>query len=84
VASQATASPFWCAVEMAEARPEWTWAGVSMAMPEWRYSSLYQGKTSGSSRSAAPWLAKRPGKPVDNAHIESFNRRLRDECLNSK
>jgi putative transposase len=25
----------------------------------------------------------RPGKPVDNAHIESFNGRLRDECLNS-
>jgi len=22
------------------------------------------------------------GKPVQNAHIESFNRRLRDECLN--
>ena len=26
----------------------------------------------------------RPGKPVDNAHIESFNDRLRDECLNSR
>ena len=26
----------------------------------------------------------RPGKPIDNAHIESFNGRLRDECLNSK
>ena len=25
----------------------------------------------------------RPGKPVDNAYIESFNGRLRDECLNS-
>ena len=24
------------------------------------------------------------GKPVDNAHIESFNGRLRDECLNAK
>jgi putative transposase len=24
----------------------------------------------------------RPGKPVDNAYIESFNARLRDECLN--
>jgi putative transposase len=23
----------------------------------------------------------RPGKPVENAHIESFNGRLRDECL---
>jgi putative transposase len=24
----------------------------------------------------------RPGKPTDNGHIESFNRTLRDECLN--
>jgi putative transposase len=24
----------------------------------------------------------RPGQPVENAHIESFNGRLRDECLN--
>ena len=24
----------------------------------------------------------RPGKPVENAFIESFNDRLRDECLN--
>ena len=24
----------------------------------------------------------RPGKPVDNSYIESFNGRLRDECLN--
>ncbi|WP_405230035.1 integrase core domain-containing protein [Lentisalinibacter sediminis] len=23
-----------------------------------------------------------PGKPTDNAHIESFNGSLRDECLN--
>jgi putative transposase len=23
-----------------------------------------------------------PGRPVQNAHIESFNGRLRDECLN--
>jgi transposase InsO family protein len=26
----------------------------------------------------------RPGKSVDNAHIESFNGRIRDECLNSR
>lgn len=26
----------------------------------------------------------RPGKPVDNAYIESFNGRLRDECLNDE
>ena len=25
----------------------------------------------------------RPGKPVENAHIESFNGRLREECLNA-
>jgi putative transposase len=25
----------------------------------------------------------RPGKPVDNAHVESFNGRLREECLNA-
>ena len=25
----------------------------------------------------------RRGKPTDNAHVESFNGRLRDECLNS-
>jgi putative transposase len=24
-----------------------------------------------------------PGKPIQNAHIEGFNGRLRDECLNS-
>lgn len=24
----------------------------------------------------------RPGKPVDNAFVEAFNSRLRDECLN--
>lgn len=24
----------------------------------------------------------RPGKPVENAYIESFNERFRDECLN--
>jgi len=23
-----------------------------------------------------------PGKPIQNAHIESFNARLREECLN--
>jgi putative transposase len=28
-------------------------------------------------------IFSRPGKPVDNAFIESFNGRLRDECLNT-
>jgi putative transposase len=27
--------------------------------------------------------SSRPGKPTDNAHVESFNGRLREECLNS-
>ncbi|MGY5796168.1 integrase core domain-containing protein [Rheinheimera faecalis] len=26
----------------------------------------------------------RPGKPTDNAYIESFNGSLRDECLNCR
>lgn len=26
----------------------------------------------------------RPGKPTDNSHIESFNGKLRDECLNAQ
>lgn len=26
----------------------------------------------------------RPGKPIENAYIESFNGRLRDECLNDQ
>jgi putative transposase len=25
----------------------------------------------------------RPGKPVENAYVESFNGKFRDECLNS-
>lgn len=25
----------------------------------------------------------RPGKPIDNAYVESFNGRLREECLNA-
>src|SRR5580704_7733870 len=42
-------------------------------------------------RALAAWSAERgvrlefiqPGKPVQNAYIESFNGRLRDECLNA-
>ena len=42
------------------------------------------------SRALEDWAYRRgvaldfihPGKPVQNAHIESFNGRLRDECLN--
>ena len=28
------------------------------------------------------WHYIEPGKPVQNAFVESFNSRLRDECLN--
>jgi putative transposase len=28
------------------------------------------------------WCFIRPGRPVENGFIESFNGRLRDECLN--
>lgn len=42
------------------------------------------------SRAFRPWADRRgirlqfirPGKPVENAYIESFNGRLRDECVN--
>lgn len=27
-------------------------------------------------------MFSRPGRPTDNAYIESFNRSFRDECLN--
>jgi hypothetical protein len=29
------------------------------------------------------WTSSDPGKPVENGHIESFNGKLRDECLNA-
>ena len=43
------------------------------------------------SRALAAWSEERgvrlefiqPGKPVQNAYVESFNGRLRDECLNA-
>ena len=28
-------------------------------------------------------ISSRPGKPVENAFIDSFNGKLRDDCLNS-
>lgn len=42
----------------------------SRALEDWAY------------RRGVQWDFIRPGKPVDNAFIESFNGRLRDECLN--
>lgn len=43
---------------------------ISNALDEWAY------------RRGIKLHFIRPGKPVDNAFIESFNGRLRDECLN--
>ncbi|GAB2904024.1 hypothetical protein GCM10027202_36370 [Microvirgula curvata] len=43
---------------------------ISVALDQWAYE---QGVTLDFSR---------PGKPTDNAFIESFNGSLRDECLN--
>ena len=42
----------------------------SRALEDWAY------------RRGGQWDFIRPGKPVGNAFIESFNGRLRDECLN--
>ena len=44
---------------------------VSKALDRWAYE---QGVTLDFSR---------PGKPTDNAYVESFNGRLREECLNA-
>jgi len=43
---------------------------TSQALDEWAY------------RRGVKLDFTRPGKPTDNGHIESFNGRLRDECLN--
>ena len=43
---------------------------IGKAMDEWAY------------RRGIKLNFIRPGKPVENAYIESFNGRLRDECLN--
>lgn len=44
---------------------------VSKALDNWSYQNNIKLEFS------------RPGKPVDNAFIESFNGSLRDECLNT-
>lgn len=43
---------------------------ISRALEEWEFNSGIRHQFI------------RPGKPVENAYIESFNGRLRDECLN--
>jgi putative transposase len=48
-----------------------SWHGIpSWALEDWAYGRGVQ----------LDFI--RPGKPVENAFIESFNGRLRDECLN--
>ena len=44
---------------------------ISKVMDQWAYEQAVEMDFS------------RPGKPTDNAKIESFNGRLRDECLNA-
>ena len=34
--------------------------------------------------SGVDWWYIRPGKPVENAYVESFHSRLRDECLSAR
>jgi len=43
---------------------------VSKVLDRWAYEN------------AVELAFSRPGKPTDNAHIEAFNGRLRQECLN--
>jgi putative transposase len=38
--------------------------------------------TPGHINTAYGWSSSGPGRPVENSYIESFNGRLRDECLN--
>ena len=45
-------------------------------------SSFRRRLTGGRMRTASRVIS-RPGKPIDNAFVESFNGRLRDECLDS-
>jgi putative transposase len=44
---------------------------VSRALDQWAYANSVE------------LVFSRPGKPTDNAYIESFNGRLREECLNT-
>jgi putative transposase len=58
---------------------------------QWRFRAEYRSmvRTELTSNAVLRWAAERvswhyiqPGKPVQNAFIESFNSKLRDECLN--
>jgi putative transposase len=60
--------------------------GVERAMPRVVVSDNGTELTSGAvlrwATGRLAWHYIEPGKPVQNAFIESFNSRLRDECLN--
>jgi putative transposase len=60
--------------------------GVERAMPQVVVSDNGTELTSGAvlrwATGRLAWHYIEPGKPVQNAFIESFNSRLRDECLN--
>jgi putative transposase len=43
---------------------------ISKAVEQWAYAN------------GVEWHFIEPGKPIENAYIESFNARFRDECLN--
>ena len=43
---------------------------ISKAVEQWAYNN------------GVEWHFIEPGKPIENAYIESFNARFRDECLN--
>jgi putative transposase len=43
---------------------------ISKAVEQWAY------------KNGVDWCFIEPGKPIENAYIESFNARFRDECLN--
>src|SRR5260370_2586511 len=45
---------------------------ISKALDRWAY------------RNSVTLDFSRPGKPTDNAFVESFTRRLRDECINAR
>jgi putative transposase len=57
----------------------------------WPHTIVSDNGTELTSNAVLRWAAERvsrhyiqPGKPVQNAFIESFNSKLRDECLNCK
>lgn len=55
------------------------WPVVPLTRPD---LSDIAGKAVGLGQVSVTLSFIRPGKPVENAYIESFNGRFRDECLN--